>query len=63
MIRNARRRELRQNPAAININNISMEEERKFEMLGNLRKRLGKTKEEFQKILQLYSHLLENKNP
>ena len=52
-----------QNPAS-QVNNItSIEEERKYEMLGNLRRKLGKSKEEFNRILELYKHLLENRNP
>ena len=52
-----------QNPSAIIDNKTSGEEERKYEMLGNLRIRLGRTKEEFNRILELYKHLLENRNP
>jgi hypothetical protein len=63
LIRNSRRSGLRQNPAAIINNQISIEEERKYEMLGNLRIRLGKSKEEFNRILEFYKHLLENRNP
>jgi hypothetical protein len=63
LIRNSRRSGLTQNPAS-QVNNItSIEEERKYEMLGNLRRKLGKSKEEFNRILELYKHLLENRNP
>jgi hypothetical protein len=63
LIRNSRRSGLMQNPAS-QVNNItSIEEERKYEMLGNLRRKLGKSKEEFNRILELYKHLLENRNP
>ncbi len=61
LIRNSRRSGLRQNPVAIINNQVSIEEERKYEMLGNLRKRLGKSKEEFNRILEFYKHLLENR--
>jgi len=63
LIRNSRRSGLMQNPSAIIVNKVSGEEERKYEMLGNLRIRLGRTKEEFNRILELYKHLLENRNP
>jgi len=61
LIRNSRRSGLRQNPVAIINNQVSIEEERKYEMLGNLRIRLGKSKEEFNRILEFYKHLLENR--
>jgi hypothetical protein len=61
LIRNSRRSGLRQNPVAIINNQVSIEEERKYEMLGVLRKRLGKSKEEFNRILEFYKHLLENR--
>jgi hypothetical protein len=61
LIRNSRRSGLRQNPVAIINNQVSIEEERKYEMLGNLRIRLGRSKEEFNRILEFYKHLLENR--
>ena len=63
IIRNSRRSGLRQNPSAIINNHVSIEEESKYDMLGNLRIRLGKSKEEFNRILEFYKHLLENREP
>ena len=39
-----------------------MEGGRKYEMFRKLRIKLGKTKEEFQKIFELYDHLLKQQN-
>jgi hypothetical protein len=40
-----------------------VEGSRKYEMFSNLRIKLGKTKEEFQRIFELYDHLLRQQNP
>jgi hypothetical protein len=38
-------------------------EERNYALLKQLRIKLGKSKEEFKKIFDLYNHLLGQKNP
>ena len=41
----------------LNDNEIMMDEESRYEMFRKIRIRLGKTKEEFQNIFELYYHL------
>jgi hypothetical protein len=41
----------------LNGNDLMMEEDGKYEMFRKLRNKLGKTKEEFHKIFELYNHL------
>jgi hypothetical protein len=61
--RNKRNEELRQQFTVSNDNCLMPEEQRKYDILGQLRIKLGKSKEEFQKIFDLYNHLLSQKNP
>jgi len=46
-----------QKPAILNDNEVLMDEENRYEMFRKIRIRLGKTKEEFRSIFELYYHL------
>jgi len=46
-----------QKPANLNDNEVLMDEENRYEMFRKIRIRLGKTKEEFRSIFELYYHL------
>ena len=54
---NAPRDEFSQKLAILNDNNLMMDEDSKYEMFRKIRMKLGKTKEEFHKIFELYNHL------
>jgi uncharacterized protein YjbJ (UPF0337 family) len=54
---------LKQKIAVLSNKDLMSEEDKKYEMFGKLRIKLGKTKEEFQKILEFYNYLLSKKNP
>jgi hypothetical protein len=46
-----------QKPVNLNDNEVLMNEENRYEMFRKIRIRLGKTKEEFRSIFELYYHL------
>ena len=54
---NARRVRFNQKAPVLNGNEILMDEESKYEMFRKIRIKLGKTKEEFQNIFELYNHM------
>jgi predicted transcriptional regulator len=54
---NAQRGTFNQNLTVLNGNDLILEEGSKYEMFRKLRNKLGKTKEEFHKIFELYNHL------
>jgi hypothetical protein len=60
--RNKRNEELRQEFTVLNDNRLIPEEQEKYDILKQLRLKLGKSREEFQKIFDLYSNLLGQKN-
>jgi hypothetical protein len=60
--RNKRNEELRQKFTVSNNSRIKPKAEKKFEILRRLRIKLGKSKEGFKKIFELYNHLLGQKN-
>lgn len=60
--RNKRNEALRQQFTVSNDNRLMPEEKRKYDILRQLRIKLGKSKEEFQKIFELYNHLQSQKN-
>lgn len=61
--RSAPRARLGQRPGILNSRHLWAEDVGKNEMFDKLRIKLGKTAEEFQKIFELYSHLLNRQNP
>jgi len=61
--RNKRNEELRLKFTTSNNNSIMPKSKRKHEILRQLRIKLGKSKEEFKKIFDLFYHLLGQKNP
>jgi diketogulonate reductase-like aldo/keto reductase len=61
--RNKRNEELRLKFIVSNNNYIMPKVERKTKILSQLRIKLGKSKEGFKKIFELYNHLLSQKNP
>lgn len=60
--RNKQNEELRQEFTVLNDNRPVPEEKNKYDILKLLRIKLGKSKEEFQKIFELYKNLLGQKN-
>jgi len=54
--------DLRQEFTAPIDNSCTQEEQEKYDILKELRIRLGKSKEEFKKIFDLYNNLLSQKN-
>jgi len=60
---NKRNEELRQKFTTSNSNSFMPKVKRKHEILRQLRIKLGKSKEEFKKIFDLFNHLLSQKNP
>lgn len=60
--RNKKNEELRQEFTVLDDNRPLAEEERKYDILKQLRIKLGKSKEEFQKIFDLYTNLHSQKN-
>jgi len=60
--RNKKNEELRQEFTILNDNRPLPEEKRKYDILRRLRIKLGKSKEEFQKIFDLYKNLHSQKN-
>ena len=60
--RNNRNEALRQQFTVSNDNRPMPEEQRKYDILRQLRIKLGKSKEEFQKIFELYNNLQSQKN-
>ena len=60
--RNKQNEELRQEFTVLNDIRPVPEEESKYDILKQLRIKLGKTKEEFRKIFELYKKLLDKKN-
>ncbi len=60
--RNKVNEELRQEFTFLNDNRPVPEEKSKYDILKRLRIKLGKSKVEFQKILELYKNLLGQKN-
>ena len=60
--RNKRNEALRRQFTVSNDNRLMPEEERKYNILRQLRIKLGKSREEFQKIFDLYNNLLSQKN-
>jgi hypothetical protein len=60
--RNKKNEELRQEFTVLNDNRPLPEEKRKYDILRRLRIKLGKSKEEFQKIFDLYKNLHSQKN-
>lgn len=60
--RNKQNEELRQEFTVLNDNRPMPEEKNKYDILKRLRIKLGKSKEEFQKIFKLYKNLLGQKN-
>ena len=61
--RSTQRARLGQRPAVSNSKHLWAEDVGKNEMFDKLRIKLGKTAEEFQKIFDLYYHLLNRQNP
>jgi len=59
--RNRRNEKLQRKFSGINDNQMP-KEERKYAMLRELRIKLGKSEEEFQKIFDLYNNLLSQKH-
>jgi hypothetical protein len=60
--RNKQNEELRQEFTILNDNRPVPEEKNKYDILKQLRIKLGKSKEEFRKIFELYKNLLDKKN-
>ena len=60
--RNKQNEELKQEFTILNDNRPVPEEKNKYDILKQLRIKLGKSKEEFRKIFELYKNLLDNKN-
>ena len=60
--RNKQNEELRQEFTVLNDNRPEPEEKNKYDILKQLRIKLGKSKEEFHKIFELYKNLLGQKN-
>lgn len=60
--RNKQNEELRQEFTVLNDNRPVPEEKNKYDILKRLRIKLGKSKVEFQKILELYKNVLGQKN-
>jgi hypothetical protein len=60
--RNKKNEELRQEFTVLDDKRPLAEAERKYDILKQLRIKLGKTKEEFQKIFDLYTNLHSQKN-
>jgi len=60
---NRRNEALRQKFTVANGNSIRPKTEKQYAILKQLRNKLGKSKVEFNKIFDLYKHLLGQKNP
>jgi len=60
--RNRRNEQLQERFSGINETSPLPKEDRKYAMLRELRIKLGKSEEEFQKIFDLYFNLLSQKN-
>ena len=60
--RNKQNEELRQEFTVLNDNRPVPEEESKYDILKQIRIKLGKSKEEFHKIFELYKNLHGQKN-
>jgi hypothetical protein len=60
--RNKQNEELKQEFTILNDNRPVPEEKNKYDILKQLRIKLGKSKEEFRKIFELYKNLLDKKN-
>lgn len=60
--RNRRNEKLQENFSMTNDNIPLPKEDRKFAILREIRIKMGKTEEEFQKIFDLYYNLLSQKN-
>jgi len=60
---NRRNEALKQKFTVSNGNSIRPKTEREYAILRQLRNKLGKSKVEFNKIFDLYKHLLGQKNP
>jgi hypothetical protein len=60
--RNKQNEELKQEFTILNDNRPVQEEKNKYDILKQLRIKLGKSKEEFRKIFELYKNLLDKKN-
>jgi hypothetical protein len=60
--RNKRNEALRQQFTVSNNNTLMPEEQRKYDILRQLRIKLGKSKEEFHKIFELFNNLQGQKN-
>jgi coproporphyrinogen III oxidase-like Fe-S oxidoreductase len=60
--RNNRNEALRQQFTVSNDKSLMPEEQRKYDILRQLRIKLGKSKEEFQKIFELFNNLQSQKN-
>ena len=54
---NAHRVNFSEKAPVLNDNEILMDEASKYEMFRKIRIKLGKTKEEFQNIFELYNHM------
>jgi hypothetical protein len=61
--RNRQNEELRHEFTVLNENRPVREEKSKYDILKRLRIKLGKSKQEFHKIFELYRNLLGQKNP
>jgi hypothetical protein len=46
----------------LNSTNYKLETDKKYEILGKLRNQLGKSKEEFHRLFELYNQLVRQKN-
>jgi len=60
--RNGRKNNFEIKPVFLNSDDYKLETDKKYEMLGKLRIQLGKSKEEFHRIFELYSQLVTQKN-
>jgi len=60
--RSRRNKKLQEKFSGINDNSHMPKEDRKYAMLRELRIKLGKSEEEFQKIFDLFNNLLSQKN-
>jgi hypothetical protein len=60
--RNDRKSNSEMKPVFLNSTNYKLETDKKYEMLGKLRIQLGKSKEEFHRLFELYNQLVTQKN-